>query len=121
MSVHGGYVPLRGGTIATAVGIETRGGVLTPLVPAGTAVPAARTEVFTTADDGQPTIKISVFAGSGSRVADATSLGRFELILPGYAQRGIPQIAVTFAVDASGGFQLTAVDGDGRELAIRSF
>lgn len=114
-------MPLRGGHTASAVGIETRGGHLTALISAGTAVPAARTEVFTTADDGQATIRISVFHGSGSRVADATSLGRFELILPGYAQRGVPQIAVTFAVDPSGAFQLSAADAAGTDLTIYPF
>jgi molecular chaperone DnaK (HSP70) len=118
VSLEGGHVPLTGGSTASAVGIETRGGVLTPLIRAGTKVPNQRTEIFTTADDGQLSIKVSVFHGSGTHTVDAHLLGRYELMLNENSLRGVPQIHVTFEVDAGGVFRIAARDSDGREVWI---
>lgn len=118
MSAEGGYVPLTEGLTASAVGIETRGGVLTPLIFANTKVPHQRTEIFTTAEDGQLSLKVSVFHGSGTHTADARLLGRYELTLNENSPRGVPQIHVTFEVDAGGVFRIAARDSDGREVWI---
>ncbi|WP_155371413.1 toll/interleukin-1 receptor domain-containing protein [Catellatospora vulcania] len=118
-SVGSGHtVPLRGGAIASAVGIEVRGGVFVPLLDAGTRVPCTRTEWFTTADDGQPAIQVHVFHGTGTAVAEARSLGSYELVLD-RAPAGVPQIGVTFQVDELGEFRLTAAHADGREVTVR--
>jgi molecular chaperone DnaK (HSP70) len=103
-------VPVNGGKTATDLGIETRGGTLTPLINRGTALPAARTETFTTAEDNQPTIKVDVFHGTSDRVAEARLVGRYELRMPRPQSRGVPQISVTFRIDVSGAFVLTATD-----------
>jgi molecular chaperone DnaK (HSP70) len=103
-------VPVGGGRTAADLGIETAGGMFTPLIARGTAVPATRSEVFTTADDYQPTIKISVYRGVSSRVADSQRVGGYELAVPNPGPRGVPQLAVTFDIDASGSFRLTATD-----------
>jgi len=106
-------VPLRGGATEIAIGIETRGGVLTVLIEAGTAVPCELTTIFTTADDGQATIKIKALRGDGGE------LGRYELVLNENAPRGVPEIRVTFAVGSDGGFRISARDGDDREVHVR--
>jgi molecular chaperone DnaK len=100
------------------VGIETRGGVFTPLIDIGAAVPCRRTEIFTTAEDGQLAIKVSVFHGAGTFVADAHLLGRYELMLNASQPRGVPQIHVSFEVSADGIFRIDARDGDDREVWI---
>ncbi len=111
------FVPLHGGTLATSVGLETSGGVFTPLLFRGDTVPCAVTEGFTTADDNQPSIKIRVFHSLEDRIAHATFLRGYQVILPGNAPRGVPNVAVTFAVTASGEFELTAADAD-RDLPV---
>jgi molecular chaperone DnaK (HSP70) len=103
-------VPVDGGKTATDLGIETKGGTFTPLVRRGSALPATHTEIFTTADDNQPTIKVDVFHGTSDRVAEAQLVGRYELRVPKPEPRGVPQISVVFRIDVSGGFLLTATD-----------
>lgn len=112
-------VPIRGGATATAVGIEVGGGVFVPLIEGGTAVPCARTELFTTADGGQPAIKVRVYHGDSPAVAGNRSLGVYELLLAP-APAGVPQIRVTFAVAETGEFRLSAAGADGREVTVRS-
>jgi len=107
----GPLVPLHGGKTAGAVCIETRGGVFTPLIDRGSAVPAQRTETFTTADDNQPSIKIRVLASNGE------PLGDYELLLRP-APRGVPMIHVTFRVEATGAFRLLAKDESGAAVTM---
>ncbi len=116
-SGHKAQVPIHGQHMALAVGIETRGGVFTPLIPRGTAVPCAVTEVFTTGSDNQESIKLKVFQGDGGVVADGRRLGSYEILLEP-APRGVPQIGITFRVDADGSFELLATDGRGRALPV---
>jgi molecular chaperone DnaK (HSP70) len=122
VTVEGGYVPVKRGLfrrkLASSVGIETRGGVLTPLISRGARVPCDVTEGFTTADDNQPSIKVSVFHGRTGRVADAQPLGRFELLLGEALPSGVPNIRVTFAVGADGRFRISAHDVDRGEVRI---
>src|SRR5450432_1781630 len=93
-----------------SVGIETRGGMFTKLIGRGSALPARRSEIFTTADAGQASIRIKVFRGDHDRTTRNTSLGVFEVsgIAPGAP--GAPQIEVTFTVDAGEEFTVSARD-----------
>jgi molecular chaperone DnaK len=111
-------VPLSGDRTASAVGIETMGGVFVALLDIGTPVPGRRTEIFTTAGNEQLSIKVSVFHGTGDRTAEAHLLGRYDLMLNESSTRGVPQIHVTFEVGADGVFRIDARDGDGREVWI---
>ncbi|MHB1413821.1 MAG: molecular chaperone DnaK [Chloroflexota bacterium] len=98
------------------LGIETLGGVMTPLIPRNTTVPTAKSEVFTTAADSQPSVEIHVLQGERPMASENKSTGRFILdgILP--APRGVPQIEVTFDIDANGILSVSAKDrGTGRE------
>ncbi|MGQ9573406.1 MAG: molecular chaperone DnaK [Dehalococcoidia bacterium] len=101
------------------LGIETLGGVATPIIPRNTTIPTAKSQIFTTAADNQPSVEIHVLQGERAMAADNKSLGRFILdgILP--APRGIPQIEVTFDIDANGILNVSARDkGTGREQKI---
>jgi molecular chaperone DnaK len=101
------------------LGIETLGGVATPLIPRNTTIPTSRSQVFSTAADNQPSVEIHVVQGERAMAADNKSLGRFILdgILP--APRGVPQIEVTFDIDANGILNVSAKDkGTGREQKI---
>ncbi|MGE5597457.1 MAG: molecular chaperone DnaK, partial [Hyphomicrobiales bacterium] len=101
------------------LGIETLGGVLTPIIPRNTTIPTSKSQVFSTAADNQPSVEISVLQGERPMAADNKSLGRFILdgILP--APRGVPQIEVTFDIDANGIVNVSAKDkGTGREQKI---
>jgi molecular chaperone DnaK len=101
------------------LGIETLGGVATPLIPRNTTIPTSRSQVFSTAADSQPSVEIHVVQGERAMAADNKSLGRFILdgILP--APRGVPQIEVAFDIDANGILNVSARDkGTGREQKI---
>ena len=101
------------------LGIETMGGVATPLISRNTTIPTSKTQVFSTASDNQPSVEINVLQGERSMAADNRQLGKFVLdgILP--APRGIPQIEVTFDVDANGILNVKARDkGTGKEQKI---
>jgi molecular chaperone DnaK len=101
------------------LGIETLGGVATPLIPRNTTIPTAKSQVFSTAADSQPGVEIHVLQGERPMAADNRTLGRFMLdgILP--APRGVPQIEVTFDLDANGILNVRAQDkGTGKEQKI---
>ncbi len=101
------------------LGIETLGGVMTPLIPRNTTIPTSRGQVFSTAADNQPSVEIHVLQGERTMAQDNKSLGRFMLdgILP--APRGVPQIEVTFDIDANGILNVSARDkATGREQKI---
>jgi molecular chaperone DnaK len=101
------------------LGIETLGGVATPLIQRNTTIPTSRGQVFSTAADNQPSVEIHVVQGERAMAADNKSLGRFMLdgILP--SPRGVPQIEVTFDIDANGILNVSAHDkGTGREQKI---
>ncbi|HXG36379.1 MAG TPA: Hsp70 family protein, partial [Dehalococcoidia bacterium] len=101
------------------LGIETLGGVATPIIPRNTTIPTSRSQVFSTAADGQTSVEIHVLQGERAMATDNKSLGRFILdgILP--APRGMPQIEVAFDIDANGILHVSARDkGTGREQKI---
>jgi molecular chaperone DnaK len=100
-------------------GIETRGGVLTKLIEKNTTIPTKATQVFSTADDNQPAVTIHVLQGERDRAQDNKSLGRFDLSDISPAPRGMPQIEVTFDIDANGILHVSAKDkGTGKEQKI---
>ncbi len=101
------------------LGIETMGGVRTPLIDRNTTIPTSRSEVFSTASDNQPQVEIHVLQGEREFAKDNKSLGRFVLDGIAPAPRGIPQIEVTFNLDANGILNVTAKDkGTGKEQSI---
>lgn len=102
-----------------SLGIETMGGVSTKLIERNTTVPTSKSEIFSTASDGQPQVEIHVTQGEREMAADNKSLGRFTLDGIAPAPRGVPQIEVTFNIDANGILNVTAKDkGTGKEQSI---
>ncbi len=102
-----------------SLGIETLGGVCTVLIPRNTTIPTSKSQVFSTAADNQPAVDIHVLQGERSMASDNKTLGNFQLTGIPAAPRGIPQIEVTFDIDANGIVNVTAKDkGTGKEQSI---
>ncbi len=106
--------------VPLSVGIETMGGVMTKLIDANTTIPTRKSEIFSTAADNQPSVEINVLQGERPMARDDKSLGRFHLDGIAPAPRGVPQIEVTFEIDANGILNVSAKDkATGKEQSIR--
>ncbi len=103
-----------------SLGIETRGAVMTKLIERNTTIPTKKSEVFTTAEDNQPSVEVHVLQGESEMATYNKTLGKFQLVGIPPAPRGLPQIEVTFDIDANGIIHVTAKDlGTGNEQQIR--
>ena len=101
------------------LGIETKGGVMTKLIERNTTIPTKKSEIFSTAEDNQPSVEVHVLQGEREMAADNKSLGKFQLTGIPPAPRGMPQIEVTFDIDANGILNVSAKDlGTGKEQKI---
>jgi molecular chaperone DnaK len=102
-----------------SLGIETKGGVMTTIIDRNTTIPTRRSQVFTTADDNQPSVEVHVLQGEREMASDNKTLGRFHLVGIPPAPRGIPQIEVSFDIDANGIVNVSAKDlGTGKEQSV---
>jgi len=102
------------------LGVETQGGVATAMIPRNTTVPTSMSQVFSTTEDSQTVVRIHVVQGERDMARDNKTLGRFELVGLPPAPRGVPQIEVTFDIDADGVVKVSAKDlGTGRTQAIQ--
>ena len=106
--------------ISFSIGIETLGGVFTKLIPRNTDIPARKRQVFSTAADNQTAVSIHVLQGESEKAAENHTLGNFDLVDIPPAPRGVPQIEVTFDIDANGLFHVSAKDlGTGKEQRVQ--
>ncbi len=103
-----------------SLGVETAGGVFTPLIPKNTTIPTRKSEIFTTAMDNQPLVNVHVAQGERAMVEDNKSLAHFQLVGLPPAPRGVPQIQVTFDIDANGIVNVSAKDlGTGKQQSVK--